>query len=170
MNSHEDFIKYCQGLGESRVKSISGINSPEEWAEKWLNSVHEFPFDFAECWNMTVEYVVDNFEAELGFYIDILGFSINALDSAYAMVTGPNDDFHVSFVPRAPGMSSTPPEALKIEFMVKNIMTLVKELKARGIEFESEPGPYGGSDSSFYTGVYRTPHGIRISLWSIIEK
>lgn len=170
MNSHKDFIKYCQTCGENRVNSISDIKSPEEWAEKWQNSVHEFPFNFAECWNMTIEYVVDNFEAELGFYIDILGFSVNALDSAYAMVTGPNDDFHISFVPRAPGVTSTPPDAIKLEFMVKNITTLAKELKSRGIEFESEPAPYGGEDSNFITGVYRTPHGIRISLWSMIDK
>jgi hypothetical protein len=48
-------------------------------------------------------------------------------------------------------------------------MDLAEKLKDRGIEFEADPAPYGGADTNFYTGVFRTPHGIRISLWSMLK-
>jgi len=45
------------------------------------------------CWKHTMEYFVENFEAEVGFFAGVLGFTINTISDEYIMLTPPSRDF-----------------------------------------------------------------------------
>jgi catechol 2,3-dioxygenase-like lactoylglutathione lyase family enzyme len=111
---------------------------------------------------------VDDFAAEVGFYTDILGLAVNALDPAYAMFTSPSADFYLAVVPTPPGGRSTPPDAMRIQFMVSDVLATARELEKRGIAFEQWPQPCSGG-SALYVGYFRTPHGICVDVWGLVE-
>lgn len=167
MSADPDFIHHCRMLGEMRLKIARESKSMEEWQKNWRKPSYDFPFTFGPWWNMTVEYQVPDFAAEVGFFTDVLALSINALDAAYAMFTGPNEEFHLSISPCPVGSKPTPPNAFKFEFMVDDLMATANTLRMRGIVFEAEPARFGGPESKFLTGFFRTPNGIRIALWSM---
>jgi catechol 2,3-dioxygenase-like lactoylglutathione lyase family enzyme len=106
--------------------------------------------------------------AEVGFYTDILGLSVNALDPGYAMFTSPGGDFFIAIVPTLEGTRSTPPDAIRIQFMVADVFATAKELERRGISLEQWPQPCA-LGSSLYIGFFRTPHGICVDLWGQVE-
>jgi len=169
MKTKEYWIKSCREYGRTRIAISNKAKSKEDWNELWHQPEHAYAFKLGPWWSMTVEYKVDDFEAEVGFYTDILGFRINALEKKYAMFTSPNEEFHISIVPKPDDADCTPQEAIKIEFMVQDIVKLAEELKKRGIIFDREPCPYGGKDSGFLMGYFRTPHGIRVTLWCMSD-
>jgi len=169
MSQTAELIERCRSLGETRLQIARESKSPAEWEKKWRQPQYSFPFNFGEWWTMTVEYQVQDYAAEVGFYTDILSFPINALDRAYAMFTGPNEEFHISVSPCPIGDKPTPPNAFKLVFMVKDLKSTAAELRQRGVLFEMEPSLFGGPGTNFLTGFFRTPHGIRIALWSMVE-
>ncbi|MFH0766457.1 MAG: VOC family protein [Calditrichota bacterium] len=164
-----ELLAQCRKHGYDRLEIARKSKSPEEWNQLWTPPKHPFSFQWTDWWKMTVEYKVDDFPAEVGFYIDILGCPINALDHAYAMFTGPNEDFHISVVPTPTGERPTAPDAFKIEFMVKNIQEYAEELENRGVTFKQKVQRYGQEGSKFKNGWFRTPHGIVIMLWGVDE-
>jgi catechol 2,3-dioxygenase-like lactoylglutathione lyase family enzyme len=111
---------------------------------------------------------VDDFAAEVGFYTDILGLPVNALDPGYAMFTSPGGDFFIAIIPTPQDARSTPPDAIRIQFMVADLFATVKELERRGIAMEQWPQPCA-IGSNLYIGYFRTPHGICMDLWGLVE-
>jgi len=165
----EEFINHCRARGQALIQASTSVKTQEDWINMWKNRPHPFPFKFGKCWKSTIEYIVDDFPAEVGFFLDVMGFTANAFGPDYAMLMNPDGDFYFSLVPRRKNGSSTPPNAIKIEFMVEDLHDAVKTLRERGIEFEQEPRPYG-EDSPLHNAWLRSPHGIAIQLWGMIEQ
>jgi catechol 2,3-dioxygenase-like lactoylglutathione lyase family enzyme len=111
---------------------------------------------------------VDDFAAEVGFLIDVLGLEVNSLDPGYAQFTSPQGDFYFAVVETPPGYNSTPPDALRIQFMVEDIFDTAEELERRGIVFELPPQPCQAG-SALNIGSFLTPHGISIELWGLVN-
>ena len=135
MNTTEDFIKRCRELGKKRIEVSVNSSSAEDLESNWEPPINNYFLKFGNWWKMTIEYCVSDFEAEVGFYTDILGFSVNALSPAYAMFTNSEKDFHISFTSETNGRKSTPNNAIVIEFMVDDILKHADEYKSRGIHF-----------------------------------
>jgi catechol 2,3-dioxygenase-like lactoylglutathione lyase family enzyme len=153
-----------RAYGKARLDIARRADNPEDWNRLWKRPAYPFPFNWGNHWKQCVEYRVDDFAAEVGFFIDILGLPVNAFDPDYAMFTSPDGDFYFSVVPAVEGEPSTPPDAFRIQFMVEDIQETALELERRGIPFEQWPQPcYEGS--SLQIGYFRTPHGICIDLW-----
>lgn len=157
-----------RAYGKARLDIAQRASSEEEWDRLWKKSAHPFPFVWEGQWKQCIEYKVDDFAAEVGFFIDILGLPINALASDYAMFTSPAGDFYFSVVPAEEGEPSTPPEAIRIQFLVANIQETALELEQRGIPFELWPQACR-EGSSLFIGYFRTPHGICVDLWGVVE-
>lgn len=155
-----------RAYGKARIDIARRATSRADWERMWKQSTYPFPFSWGESWKQCVEYRVVDFPAEVGFYIDILGLPVNAFDPDYAMFTSPKGEFYFSVVPAPEGEPGTPPEAIRIQFMVDNILKVAEELEQRGIAFEQWPGPCA-EGSSLYIGYFRTPHGICIELWGL---
>jgi len=115
-------------------------------------------------WKQCVEYKVADFPAEVGFFIDILGFPVNAFDPDYAMFTSPNGEFYFSVVPVLELGEVTPPDAIRMQFMVDHILETAVELEKRGVKFEQWP-TLSSQESPLLIGSFRTPNGIGIDLW-----
>jgi catechol 2,3-dioxygenase-like lactoylglutathione lyase family enzyme len=158
-----------RAYGRARLEIAGRAQSQEVWDRLWKPPQNPFPFSWGEGWKHCVEYKVDDFAAEVGFYVDVLGFPVNALDPEHAMFTGPNDEFFIAIVPTLVVGQSTPPEAIRLQFMVADILATTKILETRGVTFEQQPGPCEAG-SSFFTSTFRTPHGICVDLWGIVPE
>jgi hypothetical protein len=154
-------------LGEARLQATRSSGNREEWNRLWKEPAFKYPFTWGECWQQCMEYRVDDFASEVGFFADILGLPTNAASPDYFMFTSPDHAFFFAITP-AEEEISTPPDTLRMQFMIGDIVGTAQELEQRGVEFEQFPAPYE-EGSSMYTGTFRTPHGIRIDLWGMVE-
>jgi catechol 2,3-dioxygenase-like lactoylglutathione lyase family enzyme len=157
-----------RAFGKARIDIAGRAKNQAQWEKLWKQPANSFPFVWGESWKQCVEYRVDDFPAEVGFYVDILGLPINALDPAYAMFTSPQGDFFFSVVPTPHTEPSTPPDAIRLQFMVQDIFSTTHELQQRGIDFEQTPQPIHPA-SSLSIATFRTPHGICVELWGKVE-
>jgi len=155
-------------LGNARLAAARQAKSKEDWDRLWAEPAHPYTFKPGTCWNHCVEYKVEDFAAEVGFFIDILGFTPNAVSHEYAMFTSPSKEFFFSIVPVEQG-KGTPADAIRLQFMIADIGKVAENLEKRGIEFEEKPIPQG-EGSPMYKGTFRTPHGIPVDLWGMVEE
>jgi len=153
-----------RAYGKARIDIAMRATSQAEWQKLWKKPAFPFPFSWGDNWKQCMEYKVDDFPAEVGFFIDILGLPINAFDPGYAMFTSPNGEFYFAVIPTLEGEQSTPPDSIRIQFMVEDIYQTASELERRGIQFEHWPQACS-EGSSLYIGYFRTPHGIPVDLW-----
>jgi catechol 2,3-dioxygenase-like lactoylglutathione lyase family enzyme len=156
-----------RAYGKARLDIARRAKTRQDWDMLWKCSTNPFPFTWGESWKHCVEYKVDDFAAEVGFFVDILGLPVNAFDPSYAMFTSPGGDFFIGVVPTPEKTESTPNDAIRLQFMVQDIMATTKELERRGVLFEQQPEPCQPG-SSLYIGYFRTPHGIPVDLWGYI--
>lgn len=157
-----------RAYGKARLDIASRIQSPSDWDKLWKRPANAFPFIWGAYWKQCIEYKVDDFAAEVGFYTDILGLAVNALDPGYAMFTSPAGDFYIAIIPTPEGVKSTPPDAIRIQFMLADVFAVAGELERRGITLEQWPRPCTDG-SSLYVGYFRTPHGICVDLWGQVD-
>lgn len=157
-----------RAYGKARLDIARRASTPAEWQRLWLPPAQKFLFQWGKPWKQCIEYKVDDLAAEVGFYIDVLGLPVNAFNPDYAMFTSPAGDFYFAVVPALDGNPSTPPDAIRLQFMLDDILATTEELLARGIEFELLPAPIH-EGSELYIGYFRSPHGIPIELWGIVN-
>lgn len=156
-----------RAYGKARLDIAQRARSPADWQRMWVPPAQGFPFKWGQLWKQCIEYSVDDFAAEVGFYIDVLGLPVNALDPDYAMFTSPGGDFYFAVVPARGSRVSTPPDSIRLQFMLADILATAEELEARGIVFESPPVPCQ-EGSNLFIGCFRSPHGIPIELWGMV--
>jgi catechol 2,3-dioxygenase-like lactoylglutathione lyase family enzyme len=158
-----------RAYGKARLDLARRASNGEVWKRIWKPPTHPYPFQLGGAWKQCIEYKVDDFAAEVGFLIDILGLEVNSLDPGYAQFTSPQRDFFFAVVETPQGYNSTPVDALRIQFMVEDIFSTAEELEGRGIIFEIPPQPCQAG-SALNIGSFRTPHGITIELWGIVPE
>ncbi len=163
-------LAHVREAGNKRLAASAPDSSAEERDKLWADSEHPFPFRWGNCWKHTVEYRVADFPAEVGFFVDVLGFDINVLDAGYAMFTHPEREFYISVIPVADGAEPTPPDVFSLQFKLENILDATTEIERRGVTFEQPLEHCGGPESLQHTAAFRTPAGIRIVLWGGVRR
>lgn len=153
-----------RAYGKARIDIAKRAETRDDWDQLWKKPTHPFPFSWGNSWKQCIEYKVADFPAEVGFFIDILGFPVNAFDPDYAMFTSPNGDFFFSVVPTREGEKPTPLGAIRLQFMIQDIIETAKELERRGVKFYQMPTRVA-DNSAFLIGSFHTPNGIGIELW-----
>ncbi len=169
MPDKNSLTEKCRSLGKNRIKVAEKAKTPEDWKQLWKDPEYDYPFKWGDCWKQCIEYFVDDFVSEVGFFIDILGFPPNAFDKCYAMFSSPDRAFYFSIACSTTENKTTPPDSIRIQFMIEDIIGTAKELEARGIIFERKPEPFEDEASPMYTGYFRSPNGVRIDLWGMID-
>jgi catechol 2,3-dioxygenase-like lactoylglutathione lyase family enzyme len=157
-----------RAYGKARLDLARRARNGEDWKRIWKAPMYGYPFQLGGAWKQCIEYKVEDFAAEVGFFIDILGLEVNSLDPGYAQFTSPQRDFYFAVVETPPGFQATPADALRIQFMVEDIFATAEELESRGISFDLPPQPCQAG-SALNIGSFRTPHGINIELWGIVN-
>jgi catechol 2,3-dioxygenase-like lactoylglutathione lyase family enzyme len=153
-----------RAFGRARIDIAQRVSTPQDWDALWKRPQQEFPFTWGKYWKQCVEYRVDDFAAEVGFLIDVLGLPVTSFSPSYAMFTSPVGDFYFSVVQAQEHGYSTPPESFRIQFMVADIFAVSQEMERRGIVLDQVPEPIADG-SSLFLASFRTPHGINIDLW-----
>jgi hypothetical protein len=157
----------CHALGEARLKVADEAKTEEDWERLWTESP-AYPFTWGQCWKQMIEYRVDDYAAEVGFFIDVVGLPTNAFGREFSMFTGPENEFFFSVAPTPEGEASTPRDGIRLAFMLGDIEGQAATLKERGVAFEQEPTPYQGSP--MLKATFRTPHGIAVDLWGFAKQ
>ncbi len=167
-----ELIEKCREFGKKRIEIAASLKTPEDWQTKWPANENEFIYKLGPCWTHMIEYYVDDFEAEVGFMTDILGFDTFVADGnmGYCSVTNPDKFFYFSFY-KADGKEkiATPGNAIKLCLMVENIEEVTEALEKREIEFERKPAP-DMEGSPMLRGIFKTPNGIRLELWGMMSQ
>lgn len=158
-----------RAYGKARIDVTVRAKDEHDWQKLWKQPRFGFPFDWGDSWKHCIEYKVDDFAAEVGFFIDYLGLPVAAFSPSYAMFTSPGQDFFFSFSSVREGEQSTPPETIRMQFRVRDIQRTVEELEERGIIFEKRPDDSEDMDT-ILKGCFRSPHGICIELLGIPEE
>lgn len=158
-----------RAYGKARIDIAQRAATRDDWDRLWKRTTFTFPFTWGDNWKQCIEYKVADFPAEVGFYIDILGFPVNAFDPDYAMFTSPAGEFFFSVVPVMDGEDATPPDAIRLQFMVNDIKDTADELERRGVVFDQWP-VQSGEGSALFIASFRSPHGIGIDLWGFSDE
>lgn len=157
----------CRKLGETRIAAARAAKTPADWKRLWPKPANAWGIKWGMCWKACLEYIVADFAAEAGFFIDVLGFPTNAFDENYAMFTSPDQEFYFAVVRARDGATPTPKDAVRIQFMVEDIYGTAMEFEKRGIVFEKRPHSEHGSP--IHNATFRTPAGIAVDLWGMMD-
>ncbi len=157
----------CRKLGEARIAAARAAKTPADWKRLWPKPANPWGIKWGTCWKACLEYIVEDFAAEVGFFIDVLGFPTNAFDQNYAMFTSPEKDFFFGVVRVSDGATPTPKDAIRLQFMVEDIYGTALEFEKRGVVFEKKPQSQHGSP--IYCATFRTPAGIAVDLWGMMD-
>jgi hypothetical protein len=154
-----------RAYGKARLDIARRVQTQQDWDALWRPPTHAFPFAFssASSWKQCLEYRVDDFAAEIGFWIDILGLQVIAFSPDYVQFNSPGGEFTFAVSSTFEDQPSTPPWSLRIQFAVQDLTQTVEELERRSITFDQLPIPQH-PDSNLYSATFSTPHGIPIDL------
>jgi len=154
-----------RAYGKARIDVTRRARNEQEWQSQWREPMNAFPFSTGAGWQFCFEYRVDDFAAEVGFFIDVLGFPVRAFSPSYAQFISPGGEICFSVLATSEGEESTPPDSIRLSLNVHNFQQASEELIRRGIAYESIPGAELGGPV-LQTGYFRSPHGVRIELWN----
>lgn len=155
-----------RAYGKARIDVTRRASDEREWQSQWREPRYSFPFTWEGGWRHCIQYTVDDFAAEIGFFIDVLGFPVSAFSPSYAQFTSPDQAFFFGVAATQEGGQSTPIDSLRMQFMVKDLTATIEELERRGIGFERKPEP---GEAYPTIALLRSPHGIRIELWGVLR-
>lgn len=158
------FPAQCRNLGQRRLDALARIRSREDWQRLWPKPRFAYPFVWGDCWKAVAEFGVKDFPAELGFYLDILGLSVNAVWDGHAMVMTPDGAY--AFTIRQARRTSG---GLNLQFMIGNIGAAASALKRRRVEVVQDLKAEWGEDNPMRTFKLRTPSGMMITLWGPLK-
>ena len=146
------------------------MGSNEQWAEIGRQAIAEegmvanpLPWNLdGTVFRCAWEYPVRDFEAEVGFYIDVLGFTRIALDDEYALFTTADEDF--TFACRRHADASPDYSGHILCLMTKDI-----ELIADALEARLGDGSVTRVAGSPVQTVLRitSPAGLQIDIWEM---
>jgi hypothetical protein len=153
-----------RAYGKARLDVTLRARDEQEWQQMWRQPLNSFPFKFGTGWKFCFEYQVDDFAAEVGFYIDVLGFNVNAFSPHYAQFSSPGGELCISIVQAGEGEDSTPADTIRLQLQIRDIEKTSRELETRNVVYEKSLGIEHDAESTL-AGFFRTPHGVRYDLW-----
>jgi predicted enzyme related to lactoylglutathione lyase len=151
-----------RAYGKARIDVTRRAHNEREWQSLWREPRFPFPFTWADGWKQCMQYTVEDFAAEIGFFIDVLGFPVSAFSPNYAQFTSPDQAFFFGVAAVHEGGQVAPPDSLSIQFMLSDLDGAIQQLEQRGVVFERKPEKEAVSPP---IAVLRSPHGVRIELW-----
>ncbi len=135
-----------RAYGKARLDIARRVQTQQDWDELWKPPTYPFPFAFpaSGSWKACLEYRVDDFPAEVGFWIDILGLQVNAFGPDYVQLSSPGGEFCIAVTSTFENQSSTPPNSLRLQFFVQDLLQTVEELNSArllstSLQYRSSP-------------------------------
>lgn len=154
-----------RAFGKARLDITLRAKDEQEWQSMWREPLNPFPFNFSSGWKFCFEYKVDDFAAEVGFFIDVLGFSVRAFSPRYAQFSSPREELCISVREVGEREQSTDPDSLRLHLQLSDGEDTITELDRRAIVFEKSMAIEQDGESTLI-GFFRSPHGLRFDLWT----
>jgi hypothetical protein len=162
--TEETTTNRARDLGLARIRLAGELTSPEDWKERWPEPRNPYPFALSG-WRQCLCYTVDDYAAEAGFLIDVLGLPAPLFGPDNALLTSPDREFSFQICGTGEDELPTPPDTIALMFYLDNIREACNALAARGVAFHEPLAPVGGEGSAFHSAEFRTPHGVSVTLW-----
>ena len=156
-----------RALGARRLERAAAARSADDYRAATTGQQHPWTFEWGSCWTATVTYRVADYAAELGFFVDGLGFALNALGPDFCMFAAPDRSWFFCIVPATDEVPATPADAIHLGFMLADVAASAAEIERRGIAFTEPVAPWGDPPGPMLTGALHTPNGIRVELWGM---
>lgn len=153
-----------RAYGKARLDVTLRARDENEWQQMWREPMNNFPFKFGSGWKFCFEYRVEDFAAEVGFFIDVLGFTVRAFSPHYGQFSSPGGELCIGVLQAGDGEESTPPDSIRLQLQIRDLENTHRQLETRNVVFEKSFGMERDGESSL-AGFFRTPHGVRIDLW-----
>jgi predicted enzyme related to lactoylglutathione lyase len=119
------------------------------------------PWDFTDTvFRCAWEYPVADFDAEVGFYLNVLGLSTIALDEEYALFTTPEED--LTFACRRHDQGNHTYSGHILCFMTRDIDSFAESLEER--VGANEITRFAGSPVQTVLRI-TSPAGLQIDIW-----
>ena len=159
--STNTFSTLCQNLGRNRIRSFSADSNSEQ------PSTVDYPFVWGECWTANIGVAVDDFESEVGFWVDIMGFRPFAFFESTLMFRSPDNSFGMSL---SQATEDYPPShSITVELMLDNLEEATETIRSCGAEFSKTLFPVWGEGQTMRTSELVSPAGFRVILWGMVE-
>jgi len=167
MTSYYQVHPLVRSYGKARIEITRQARDEREWQKLWRPSQYQLPFRWGKTWKQCVEYTVEDYPSEVGFFIDLLGFPVDEFSPSYARLTTPDGEFFFAISARRENEPATPADALRLQFCIEDIEDSIQELESRGIAVENT----GFVESTGWSvASFRTPHGIWVDLVALNER
>jgi catechol 2,3-dioxygenase-like lactoylglutathione lyase family enzyme len=157
-----------RAYGKARIDITQRAKDEAEWLKMWKEPSQPYPFIHGNGPKLSIDYKVDDYPAEIGFFIDVLGFRVWAFSPSAAQFTNHEKDLFFSVSAARPGEQSAPPGTLRLNIQVSNLDQVVAQLEQRGVVFDQPITPQDPDDNHCTAG-FRTPHGVLIVLWGQMD-
>lgn len=154
-----------RAYGKARIDITRRARDEADWRRMWKAPLNTFPFSPQRNVKLSLGYSVEDFPAEIGFFIDVLGFPVFAFSPHYAQFTNPEQNLFISVSAVNENEACMPPGDVRLQFWVADLDQMVKDLEQRGIAFEQPPVQLI-EPSGYQIASFRTPGGLVIELWS----
>lgn len=161
-------IARARAHGKARLEALRAGSTPSDSDGAWAPAAAGPAFAIGTCWTQCTFYAVGDFEAEIGFYLDILGLRAFVLSQDEAMFTTATNEYYVGVKRASDDEPAVNGNSLRVQFMVADIAKVVGDLESRGINYEQRPEPFG-EGSPLWFGTLRSPNGVRVDLWGMVE-
>ncbi|OGO29391.1 MAG: hypothetical protein A2W33_05195 [Chloroflexi bacterium RBG_16_52_11] len=158
-----------RAYGKARIDITLRAKDEADWLKLWKEPSQPYPFVHEGGWKLSIDYKVDDYPAEIGFFIDVLGFPVWSFSPSNAQFTNPERDLFFSVSAVHPGEQSTPPDTLRLNLWVSDLARATQELERRGVVFD-QPFSSPAMDTGMHTAGFRTPHGILVVLGGEFER
>jgi predicted enzyme related to lactoylglutathione lyase len=150
--------------GKARIAITIEARDETDFLRRWHKPANEYPFEWENGHRFCIEYQVDDFAAEVGFYVDVLGITVDSISPSRAQFSSPDQELVLAVSAVDPEQPSIPPQNLLLQMFIKNLETTVTELEKRGVIFELPPQP-SNSDPELLVARFQTPNGMFVELW-----
>ena len=155
------FSDHCRQLGTVWFRNLIDSSSAEP-------APVDYPFRWGDCWTGNIGVAVADLEAEIGFWVDVMGFRPFVFFDETLMFRSPDNTFGMS-LSRATD-EAPPSDSITVELMLENIEEAVERLRERGAEFDRMLHPVWGEENTMRTSELTSPAGFHIILWGIVQR
>jgi predicted enzyme related to lactoylglutathione lyase len=150
--------------GKARIAITLEARDEQEFLERWHKPAYEYPFEWESGHKFCIEYQVEDFAAEVGFYVDVLGITVDAISPSRAQFSSPDQQLVLAVTSGEAEQQIVPPHNLRLQMFIKNLEATVAELEKRGVLFDIPIEP-SSSDPELLVATLQTPNGLFIELW-----
>ena len=119
-----------RAYGKARIDITRRARDEAEWRRLWKEPSQPYAFKPGRGWAINWVYTVDDYAAEIGFLIDVLGFPVLAFSPSQAQLASPEGGFALTVLSAREDSLATPPDSVHLQLSVAALSPTVTGARA----------------------------------------